>query len=111
MPASLRQAEAMRVLVTRPQPQADDWVSLLCARGIDAVALPLIEIAAAPDARAVAAAWASLPSRSLVVFVSPNAAERFIAERPHGPLGRRCCRPPRSGPERRMRCALPASPR
>lgn len=73
----------MRALVTRPQPQADDWVARLRARGIDALALPLIEIGAAPDAGAVAAAWGSLAARALVVFVSPNAAERFLAARPN----------------------------
>jgi uroporphyrinogen-III synthase len=72
----------MRVLVTRPQPQADDWVARLRASGIDALALPLIDIAPAPEPRAVAAAWASLASRSLVVFVSPTAAERFMLARP-----------------------------
>jgi uroporphyrinogen-III synthase len=35
-----------------------------------------------PDAAPVAAAWASLDRRALVVFVSPNAAEQFFALRP-----------------------------
>jgi uroporphyrinogen-III synthase len=74
----------MRVLVTRPAPQAADWVARLCDAGIDAVALPLICIAPAVDAAAVQAAWAALPSLRLVVFVSPNAADQFMAARPPG---------------------------
>ncbi len=74
----------MRVLVTRPAPQAADWVARLRDAGIDAVALPLICIAPAADAAAVEAAWAALPAMRLAVFVSPNAAEQFMAARPPG---------------------------
>ncbi|MEO7151797.1 MAG: uroporphyrinogen-III synthase [Burkholderiaceae bacterium] len=74
----------MRVLVTRPRPQADDWVDRLRAAGVDAVALPLIEIAGPSDPSAVDAAWADLASRDLAVFVSPNAALRFFVVRPAG---------------------------
>jgi len=74
----------MRVLVTRPAAQAATWVQALQQQGIDAVALPLIDIVGAPDAAAVADAWAQLPSRKLVVFVSPNAAEQFFAQAPSG---------------------------
>ena len=71
-----------RVIVTRPAVQAASWVQRLAARGIDAVAVPLIEIGDAPDAGAVRAAWAGLPSRRLVVFVSVNAVLQFFAARP-----------------------------
>ncbi len=71
-----------RVVVTRPAAQALSWVQRLAARGIDAVAVPLIEIGAAPDAEAVRAAWAGLPARRLVVFVSVNAVLHFFAARP-----------------------------
>ena len=74
----------MRVLVTRPAPQAAEWVAQLCAAGLDAVALPLICIAPAADAGAVQEAWSTLPALRLVVFVSPNAAEQFMAARPPG---------------------------
>ena len=74
----------MRVIVTRPGPQAVDWVARLRAAGIDAVALPLIAIAPPPDPAAVAAAWARLAERRLVVFVSPNAAQQFFAAQPRG---------------------------
>jgi len=74
----------MRVLVTRPAPQAAAWVARLRDEGIDAVALPLICIGPAADSEAVDQAWASLATQRLVVFVSPNAAEQFMAARPPG---------------------------
>ena len=74
----------MRVIVTRPQPQADAWVAGLAAAGLDAVALPLIDIAAAADPAPLAAAWHRLDEIDLAVFVSPNAAARFFAARPAG---------------------------
>ncbi len=78
-PGMLRGA---RLLVTRPRAQADDWVQRLQAHGLDAVALPLIEIAPAADAAVVRDAWHRLAACSLVVFVSPNAVEQFFALRP-----------------------------
>ena len=74
----------LRVLVTRPQPQADEWVAKLAQLGLDAVALPLLAIAAPADPAAVTAAWRLLPSLALVMFVSPNAVQRFFALRPAG---------------------------
>jgi uroporphyrinogen-III synthase len=74
----------MRVLVTRPAPQATEWVARLRGDGIAAVALPLICIGPATDAAAVQEAWATLGAQRLVIFVSPNAAEQFMAARPQG---------------------------
>jgi uroporphyrinogen-III synthase len=74
----------MRVLVTRPRPQADEWVSRLQAAGVDAVALPLIHIDAPGDAAGVHAAWTQLPVCALAMFVSPNAVTRFFGLRPAG---------------------------
>ncbi len=74
----------MRVLVTRPTAQANEWVQQLRAVGLQAEALPLIDIGTADDAQAVAAAWAGLPGQAMVVFVSPNAAEHFFAAKPSG---------------------------
>jgi len=74
----------MRVIVTRPAAQAAQWVGWLSGRGIDAIALPLIEIAAPSDAAAVEQAWRGLAQQRLVVFVSPNAAEQFFAHAPAG---------------------------
>jgi uroporphyrinogen-III synthase len=59
-------------------------VQALRREGIDAIALPLIEIAAAPDTAAVEAAWQTVQRQRLVVFVSPNAAQQFFAQRPAG---------------------------
>jgi uroporphyrinogen-III synthase len=80
----------VRVLVTRPEAQAAAWVARLAASGIAAAALPLIDIAAPADTVAVTAAWERIlqpdagHALRLVVFVSPNAAERFWALRPTG---------------------------
>lgn len=74
----------MRVIVTRPAAQAAGWVQRLRTRGIDALALPLIAIAPARDPQALAEAWGRLAAYGLAVFVSPNAAECFLAARPAG---------------------------
>lgn len=70
-------------LVTRPEPQAGQWVSKLRAHGVAAQALPLITIAPAPEPSAVRAMFAALlaaaPRQPLVMFVSPNAAAEFFA--------------------------------
>ncbi|MCE9661078.1 MAG: uroporphyrinogen-III synthase [Burkholderiales bacterium] len=73
-----------RLIVTRPAAQAEPWVRELAARGVDAIALPLIEIAPPADLGPVKAAWAGLGGRGLVVFVSGNAVDRFFAARPAG---------------------------
>lgn len=72
----------MRVIVTRPQAQAGALVEPLRALGIDAVALPLIEIAPPHDAQPLREAWARLPGCALAMFVSENAVAHFFAMRP-----------------------------
>lgn len=74
----------MRVLVTRPAAQANEWVQALAKHGVDAAALPLIDIAGPADVAAVVAAWHAIATHRLVVFVSPNAAAQFFALRPAG---------------------------
>ena len=69
------------VIVTRPAPDAQRWVDQLQQRGINAEALPLIEIASAPDVSAARAAWAKLSHYAAVMFVSGNAVEHFFAAR------------------------------
>lgn len=81
-PSRPAQSSLPCVLVTRPQPQADDWVARLQALGVPAQALPLMAIADAADPAAVTAAWASVPGQTLVMFVSPSAVERFFGQRP-----------------------------
>ena len=73
------------VVVTRPQPQADEWVARLQSLGQAACALPLmrIERVAAFDAE-VARTWMGLAQYRLVMFVSPNAVLAFFAARPAG---------------------------
>ena len=72
------------VLVTRPQPQADEWVAALQALGLRAQALPLLGIAAPADLAPVHAAWHHLGQQAVVMFVSPSAVQQFFAVRPVG---------------------------
>jgi uroporphyrinogen-III synthase len=71
----------MQLLVTRPQPQADEWVTALRAHSVAAQALPLLQIESLADPAAMAA-WASLPEHGLVVFVSPGCVKSFFDLRP-----------------------------
>lgn len=68
----------MRVIVTRPEHDALTWVADLRARGVDAVALPLIRIALAADPQPVQAAWRQLGRYTAVMFVSGNAVKQFF---------------------------------
>lgn len=72
----------MRLLVTRPQPQADTWVTHLLGAGVDACALPLIGIGPPAHPEAVHAVWRALPAHRLLMFVSPAAVEWFFHQRP-----------------------------
>lgn len=66
-------------IVTRPEPQAGEWVSKLRAQGLPAEALPLLAITPAPDPWAVARAMSALQAGDLAMFVSPNAAAACFA--------------------------------
>ena len=68
------------LIVTRPRPQCAAWLARLADLGVDARALPLIEILPARDPGPVRAAWAALAAVDLAVFVSPNAVEHFFAQ-------------------------------
>lgn len=70
---------APTLLVTRPRPQCSAWLARLAALGVEAAALPLIDILPASDPTPVRAAWAALAAADLAVFVSPNAVEQFFA--------------------------------
>jgi len=74
----------MRVIVTRPQREAQDWVQALQQAGHAAQALPLIAIGPAPDAAAVQQAWQRLAQYQGAMFVSANAVAGFFAARPAG---------------------------
>ncbi len=68
----------MRIIVTRPQREALFWVSEFRSRGLDAVALPLIHIAASPDVDVVTRSWRGLQAYQAVMFVSSNAVNYFF---------------------------------
>ena len=83
MPASAAPTEPGNapVMVTRPAHDAMNWVQQLRKAGVNALALPLIDIAPVSEAAAVAAlqrAWQALASYSACMFVSGNAVEHFF---------------------------------
>jgi uroporphyrinogen-III synthase len=69
----------MRVVVTRAAAEVGAWVDELRDRGFDAVALPLIEIGAAPDVAPLDRAWSQIDSYRAAMFVSANAVRGFFA--------------------------------
>lgn len=72
----------MRVIVTRPQRDAQGWVQELSAAGLDVLALPLIEISAVADPAPLHSAWQALDDYVGVMFVSGNAVDAFFAAQP-----------------------------
>ncbi len=79
----------MRIIVTRVQPQAQQWVERLQALGFDALALPLIEVRAVADTGPLKAAWHDLPNHAAVMFVSRAAVDYFFKEKmPLAPIGK-----------------------
>lgn len=76
------------LVVTRPQPDAAQWVQQLQAAGVAASALPLMNIGPSRSAAAVAtvqAALQQLHSYHAIMFVSGNAVRYFFAQlRAHG---------------------------
>ena len=82
----------MRVVVTRPASEAQRWLEDLRARGFDALALALIDIAPVAQPAALHAAWRQLAQQQAVMFVSGNAVRHFVAKAPQGmdwPMGTR----------------------
>lgn len=73
---------APTVVVTRPGRECARWVEALQARGLQAVALPLIAISSAADPLPVQDAWRRLQEFSAVMFVSANAVEQFFMQKP-----------------------------
>jgi uroporphyrinogen-III synthase len=71
-----------RVIVTRPQREAQQWVHQLSRLGFEAFAFPLIEIRAAAQGVAVQSAWSGIAGFHAVMFVSGNAVEAFWSARP-----------------------------
>lgn len=71
----------MRVIVTRPAREAQRWVLDLAARGLEPVALPLIEVGPAAQSDALPQAWQHLNDYVAVMFVSGNAVDYFFKEK------------------------------
>ncbi len=72
----------MRVIVTRPERDAPEWVQGLASAGLDVAQLPLIAIRAVRDGAALQSAWQNLHSYVAVMFVSGNAVEHFLLSKP-----------------------------
>ncbi|HZY20298.1 MAG TPA: uroporphyrinogen-III synthase [Ramlibacter sp.] len=70
----------MRVVLTRPAPDAGRWQQDLRLRGHEVLRLPLIEIGDAPQPAALAQARASLDRFQAAMFVSANAVQQFLRD-------------------------------
>jgi uroporphyrinogen-III synthase len=78
-----------RVIVTRPERDAETWVAALLDRGIKAEALPLITIETLPVSPALQQAWHEIGLYAALMFVSGNAVTAFFQENPAvAPIGR-----------------------
>lgn len=83
-----RPLSAQRVLVTRPEHQADDLVEALEGLGAAVTAIPTIRLDDPPDPGPLAAAAARVHTYDRVVLTSANGVRRLAAavERVHGSL-------------------------
>ena len=72
----------MRVVVTRPESDAQNWVQGLHAAGFEPLLLPLIGIAPAHETVPLQQAWLGLGDYAAVMFVSGNAVKHFFLSKP-----------------------------
>ncbi len=72
----------MRVIVTRPEREAQRWVRDLCGHGLEALALPLIQIGPVRDQANLIAAAQNSDGYVGIMFVSANAVDYFFACNP-----------------------------
>ena len=79
----------MRLIVTRPRREAQQWVLDLSAQGFEALALPLINIGPVDNAEALTSAWQHLSDYVAVMFVSANAVAYFFESNKHSDHGDR----------------------
>lgn len=92
-------AAAPRVIVTRPEREAAQWVEQLLARGLAATALPLIAIGPCTDPAALQAMadarerLARAPGYRALMFVSSNAVLYFLHGAPPLSAGTRAWAP------------------
>ena len=68
-----------RVIITRPQREAQRWVRDLTTLGLDTQCLPLIVIAETAQPAQLTRAWQQLGSYLAVMFVSGNAVTHFFS--------------------------------
>ena len=69
----------MRVIITRPAREAQQWAAAVSDAGYEAVALPLVEVAAAAQPEGVLAVQHQLGRFDAAMFVSGNAVDHFFA--------------------------------
>jgi uroporphyrinogen III methyltransferase/synthase len=69
----------VRVVITRPEDQAEPLDSLLHEAGADTAVIPLIRLTPAQDGRALVAAAACVEDYDWLVFTSANAVRSFAA--------------------------------
>lgn len=72
----------MRLIITRVQPQAQQWVQALCDQGHEAAALPLIETRGLDDVGALRRAWQDISRYHALMYVSAHAVRHFFKEKP-----------------------------
>lgn len=73
-------ARAFTAVLTRPDGQSAGLAAQLAEAGCDVLDFPLIDIAPLDDPAPLAAAFAALADYALVIFVSPNAIDRALAQ-------------------------------
>lgn len=73
-------ARAFTAVLTRPDGQSAALAARLAEAGCDVLEFPLIDIAPVDDPAPLDAAFAALGAYALVIFVSPNAIDRALAQ-------------------------------
>jgi uroporphyrinogen-III synthase len=68
----------LRILVTRPSPQAEHLATLIEQAGGTAVRFPTVEIAGPPDPEALARLLDRLDEFDLAIFISPTAVQQAL---------------------------------
>lgn len=97
----------MAVVLTRPLQEARRWAERLREHGVDAVLLPLIDIAPAPDLPALRQAAEQVDRYAAVMFVSANAVHGFLAAGAR-PQRTRCWAPGPATRDALLAAGLPA---
>jgi uroporphyrinogen-III synthase len=75
----MKQLEGLRIVVTRPEHQAEELAGPLRERGAEVLLLPVIAIAPPADPRALELAAAQADRFDWLVFTSANAIGAFVA--------------------------------